>query len=96
MTSSCLRLRLAARLTAAWFLICSGAAAQDSAAKASESEPPQFDRLCSGCHGDAGRGGERGPALVNNRGLRSRSETQIHDLIREALRAGCRVFLWPK
>ena len=27
----------------------------------------QFDTLCAGCHGEGGNGGDRVPALVNNR-----------------------------
>ena len=32
----------------------------------------QFDQLCAGCHGEGGAGGDRAPALINNRELRSR------------------------
>jgi PQQ-dependent dehydrogenase (methanol/ethanol family) len=43
--------------------------------------PESYAKLCAGCHGDSAAGTERGPALVDNRALRSRSEKQIHDLI---------------
>jgi PQQ-dependent dehydrogenase (methanol/ethanol family) len=40
-----------------------------------------YAKHCASCHGQAAGGTERGPALLDNRGLRSRSEKQIHDLI---------------
>src|SRR4051794_25935363 len=40
-----------------------------------------YAKLCASCHGQSAGGTERGPALLDNRGLRSRSEKQIHDLI---------------
>ena len=55
------------------------AAAAAQGAEASRPEP--YVKLCAGCHGDSLAGTERGPALLDNRSLRSRSEKQIHDLI---------------
>src|SRR5881397_162179 len=49
-----------------------------------------YAKLCAACHGVAATGTERGPALVDNRSLRSRSEKQIHDLIQSGVRAACR------
>src|SRR4051794_678074 len=43
--------------------------------------PETYASLCASCHGAAAGGTERGPALLDNRSLRSRSEKQIHDLI---------------
>ena len=55
----------------------------------------QFNQLCSGCHGEGGAGGDRAPALTNNRGLRSRSEGQIADLIKNGTRGGMPGFPLP-
>ena len=52
-----------------------------TAQNAERGRPAQFAQLCAACHGEAATGTERGPALVDNRSLRSRSEKQIHDLI---------------
>src|SRR5262245_31580204 len=41
-----------------------------------------YGSLCAGCHGAGASGGNRGPALVNSRTLRMRSQAQIRDLIR--------------
>src|SRR3954468_15287619 len=53
-----------------------------SAAQTGAGKPEQYAKLCASCHGVAATGTERGPALLDNRSLRSRSEKQIHDLIR--------------
>jgi PQQ-dependent dehydrogenase (methanol/ethanol family) len=83
-------------MIAACFLVYCVASAQDAALAASESEPREFGSLCSGCHGDGGRGGERGPALVNSRSLRTRSEVQIHNLIRDGTPGGMPSFPLPQ
>ena len=54
-----------------------------------------FGQLCGGCHGDGGTGGDRAPALINNRGLRSRSEAQIADLIKSGTSGGMPAFALP-
>jgi len=51
-----------------------------------------FDRLCEGCHGERGEGGDRAPALINNRKLRSLNEGQIHDLIKNGTPGGMPAF----
>jgi PQQ-dependent dehydrogenase (methanol/ethanol family) len=86
----------AAWVIAAGLLVSCRVVAQDSLPVAVENEPPQFETLCSGCHGGGGRGGERAPALVNNRSLRSRSESQIHDLIRDGTPGGMPSFPLPE
>jgi putative heme-binding domain-containing protein len=48
----------------------------------------QFAQICSACHGPAGIGGDRGPALVNNRTLRARSADEIQLIIRNGTSAG--------
>src|ERR1700680_3039249 len=61
-----------------WSLIVAGTlASQDSSAE------QQFTKLCAVCHGAGASGTDRGPALVNNRSLRGRSENEIHNLIRD-------------
>ena len=67
--------------------------------QAAAQSPPaekQFDRLCAGCHGEGGAGGDRAPALINNRGLRSRSEKQIADLIKTGTSGGMPAFPLPE
>src|SRR3954452_3320063 len=58
--------------------------------------PGQFGRLCGQCHGDRATGTERGPALVNSRSLRNKSEKQIHDVIRDGTPNGMPPFALPE
>jgi PQQ-dependent dehydrogenase (methanol/ethanol family) len=55
----------------------------------------QFGQLCEGCHGEGGAGGDRAPALINNRGLRGRTEQQIADLIKTGTPGGMPPFRLP-
>jgi PQQ-dependent dehydrogenase (methanol/ethanol family) len=55
----------------------------------------QFANLCASCHGEAAGGTDRGPALVNNRSLRRKSETQIQELIRTGTKGGMPAFPLP-
>ena len=55
-----------------------------------------FGSMCSGCHGTGATGGERGPALVDNRSVRNRSEVQIQDLIRTGTPGGMPAFPLPE
>jgi PQQ-dependent dehydrogenase (methanol/ethanol family) len=55
----------------------------------------QFDRLCQGCHGEGGVGGDRAPALINNQELRSQGENQIADFIKNGSRGGMPGFSLP-
>ena len=57
--------------------------------------PAQYAQLCVTCHGEAATGTERGPALVDNRSLRSRSEKQIHDAIQNGRPGGMPAFTLP-
>src|ERR1700716_1989541 len=62
-------------------------------------QPPaetQFNQLCAGCHGQSGAGGDRAPALTNNRGLRTSNESQIADLIKNGTRGGMPAFPLPE
>ena len=54
-----------------------------------------YSKLCAACHGETPTGTERGPALLDNRALRSRSERQIHDLIRSGSPGGMPAFPLP-
>jgi PQQ-dependent dehydrogenase (methanol/ethanol family) len=56
----------------------------------------RFTQLCAGCHGDGAKGGDRAPALAGNRSLRSRTEAQIHDIIRNGTPAGMPAFPLPE
>src|ERR1700730_10073582 len=63
-----------------WILL---AAASSWLSFQANAQQEQFARLCAACHGAGASGTDRGPALVNNRGLRGRSENDIHNLIRD-------------
>src|SRR3954453_8942243 len=67
-----------------------------SAAQTGSGKPEQYARLCASCHGVAATGSERGPSLLDNRSLRSRSEKQIHDLIRRGTAGGMPAFALPE
>src|SRR5215831_2447355 len=75
-----------------------GGLAQTPAAPASDfaAAQKQFDSLCEGCHGEGGNGGDRAPALVNNRSLRTRNEAQIRDLIKSGTSGGMPAFKLPE
>ena len=60
------------------------------------SRPETYAKLCVSCHGEAATGTERGPELVENRALRSRSEKQIHDLIRNGSPGRMPAFALPE
>src|SRR5260370_2459386 len=68
------------------------AAAQD----ANRGRPEQYAKLCAACHGETAAGTERGPALLDNRSLRSRSEQQIHDVIQNGKSGGMPAFALPE
>ncbi len=55
-----------------------------------------FEELCLGCHGEGAKGTDRGPTLVNSRSLRSRSQKQIHDVIRNGTQGGMPPFALPE
>src|SRR5579872_4118899 len=52
----------------------------------------QFEQRCESCHGEGGEGGDRAPALINSRSLRSRSESQIRDVIKNGTPGGMPAF----
>ena len=56
----------------------------------------QFEQRCESCHGEGGEGGDRAPALVNSRSLRSRNESQIRDLIKNGTPGGMPAFALPE
>lgn len=55
-----------------------------------------FDHRCESCHGENAEGTDRGPGLRNNRTLRSRSEDQIEQIIRNGTRGGMPAFPLPE
>jgi PQQ-dependent dehydrogenase (methanol/ethanol family) len=59
---------------------------------ASAQAPPQFARLCAGCHGEAASGTDRGPSFVNSRSLRRRSQDQIRAIIHDGTSGGMPAF----
>jgi PQQ-dependent dehydrogenase (methanol/ethanol family) len=74
---------------------CIAAFAQSPGAAAVARPEAQFNQLCAGCHGKGGAGGDRAPALTNTRDLRSRSQSQIADLIRNGTPGGMPAFHLP-
>ncbi len=56
----------------------------------------QFGQLCQGCHGEGGAGGDRAPALTNNRALRNRTEAQIEETIKSGTPGGMPPFSLPE
>ena len=86
--------------TARWIVTVIGAAVLCSTvglrAQQSTADPEnKFSQLCESCHGSGGTGGDRAPALINNRSLRSRSEAQIQELIRNGTPGGMPAFALP-
>jgi PQQ-dependent dehydrogenase (methanol/ethanol family) len=83
-----------------WLLIVAaplaGLAPSVSAGAPVVSTDPQFTKLCAVCHGTDASGTDRGPALVNNRGLRSRSENDIRNLIQNGTPSGMPAFALPE
>src|SRR5579884_464641 len=47
----------------------------------------QFQRLCAGCHGAEGAGGERGPDIVSSRRTRRLNDQELGELIRNGIPA---------
>jgi len=85
--------------TTAWIIVLtalSGVPAWSQSTPSADSVEQLFNMRCSGCHGTGATGGERGPALVNNRSIRNRSETQILDLIRNGTTGGMPGFPLPE
>src|SRR5262249_42144308 len=77
-----------------WPLIAAALAFHAAAQESSMGR--QFAKLCAACHGAGGSGTDRGPALVNNRVLRSRPENEIRDLIRNGTSRGMPPFALPE
>jgi PQQ-dependent dehydrogenase (methanol/ethanol family) len=55
-----------------------------------------YGRHCAGCHGAEGAGGDRGPALVNNRAMRGRPDTYFLNIIRTGTPGGMPPFALPE
>jgi len=54
-----------------------------------------FSERCASCHGPGGIGGDRGPALADNRRLRGLSNTDIENVIRNGTPNGMPAFSLP-
>ena len=55
-----------------------------------------YEQHCSACHGDDASGSDRGPALSRSRRLRTRSTSEIHDIIQKGTAAGMPPFPLPE
>jgi PQQ-dependent dehydrogenase (methanol/ethanol family) len=73
------------------FLFASSALSQNP----SLTPEQRFAHLCAGCHGEGGAGGDRAPALIDNRSLRTRSEAEIQEVIRAGTPGGMPGFALP-
>jgi PQQ-dependent dehydrogenase (methanol/ethanol family) len=62
--------------------------AQSPDAESELSPASQFSKLCEGCHGSGATGTDRGPALINSRSLRNRSEAEIANIIHNGAPGG--------
>jgi PQQ-dependent dehydrogenase (methanol/ethanol family) len=90
-------MELARSLVSAWIATATLWSAFPAAAQNAErGKPSQYAKLCAACHGEAATGTDRGPALLDNRSLRSRSEKQIHDLIQSGSAGGMPAFALPE
>jgi mono/diheme cytochrome c family protein len=54
-----------------------------------------FAERCAACHGGDASGGDRGPSLNKSRQLRTRSASEIHDIIRNGTPGGMPAFSLP-
>src|SRR5438477_7813517 len=72
----------------AMLLLTLQAASQVSSPTTPAAAEQQFAKLCAGCHGEGAVGTDRGPALANNRAVRSRPENQVRDLIQKGTPRG--------
>lgn len=57
--------------------------------------PASYKKYCAACHAESATGTDRGPGLVDTRSLRSRSEAQIRNLIRNGTKGGMPAFALP-
>jgi len=66
----------------------------------SQSAPPDavklYERHCATCHGDDASGSDRGPGHFRSRRLRTRSLSEIHDIIQKGTAAGMPPFPLPE
>ena len=65
-----------------------------------QSAPPDagklYEQRCAACHGGDASGSDRGPALSRSRRLRTRSTSEIHDIIQKGTPAGMPPFPMPE
>ncbi|MBZ5622367.1 MAG: c-type cytochrome [Acidobacteriia bacterium] len=65
-----------------------------------QSPPPDaaklYEQRCAACHGHDASGSDRGPALSRSRRLRTRSLSEIHDIIQKGTTAGMPPFPLPE
>jgi len=55
-----------------------------------------YEQRCAICHGDDASGSDRGPALSRSRRLRTRSASEIHDIIQKGTPTGMPPFPLPE
>lgn len=55
-----------------------------------------YSQHCAACHGDDATGSDRGPALSRSRRLRTRSTSEIHDIIHNGTTGGMPPFALPE
>ena len=55
-----------------------------------------YAQRCASCHGEDAAGSDRGPPLARSRRLRTRSTSEIHDIIQKGTAAGMPPFPLPE
>lgn len=55
-----------------------------------------YQQRCAACHGDDASGSDRGPALSRSRRLRTRSTSEIHDIVQKGTPTGMPPFPLPE
>src|SRR5512143_1301192 len=67
-----------------------------SGAGLAAAQDPLFTEKCAVCHGGEAKGGDRGPALANNRRLGSRSVEDLAAIIQNGTPGGMPAFPLPE
>ena len=73
------------RVNAAILFVCGLAAAHGQTIPDPAAGSQTFSRICAGCHGADGRGGERAPDLVTNRLVTRRTLTDLEAAVRNGV-----------
>ena len=85
---SSIRILMTAAVTSAiCFLFCALCRAQ-LPSTGSITGARRYTQFCAGCHGDDGKGGDKGAALATSRSVVSRSDAELFRIVRDGTRQG--------